>query len=388
MTVNNSLAKRDQSMKLSVYLQNDAVKKQINQVVGGKNGTRFISSIVSAVQSTPALQECTSPSIVNAALLGEALNLSPSSQLGQFYMVPFDNRKKGCKEAQFQLGYKGYIQLAERSGYYKKLNVLAIKEGELIRYDPLDEEIEVELIDDDVIREETPAMGYYAMFEYENGFRKTMYWSKKKMMAHAEKYSPAFSRNGGAKTLELLEQGKIPEKDLWKYSSFWFKDFDGMALKTMLRQLISKWGIMSIDLQKAIDKDMAVIQEDGSADYVENAAEELDKGMIDDLDTTASKKAMEDWAGVIEVPASRFFDKVTLTKTGAGGFATTGGKAIDFLIVDKNAAIQYQKHTVSKIITPEQNQTADAWKFGYRTVGIAEAQDNKKVAIYVHKAGE
>ena len=112
------------------------------------------------------------------------------------------------------------------------------------------------------------------------------------------------------------------------------------------------------------------------------------KGMIDDLDTTASKKAMEDWAGVIEVPASRFFDKITLTKTGAGGFATTGGKAIDFLIVDKNAAIQYQKHTVSKIITPEQNQTADAWKFGYRTVGIAEAKDNKKVAIYVHKAGE
>lgn len=150
----------------------------------------------------------------------------------------------------------------------------------MIRYDPLDEEIEVELIDDDVIREETPAMGYYAMFEYENGFRKTMYWSKKKMMAHAEKYSPAFSINGGAKTLELLEQGKIPEKDLWKYSSFWFKDFDGMALKTMLRQLISKWGIMSIDLQKAIDKDMAVIQEDGSADYVENAADEIDNDNV------------------------------------------------------------------------------------------------------------
>lgn len=280
MVVNNSLAKKPVKMGLTAYLSQDAVKKQINNVVGGKNGTRFISSIVSAAQATPALQECTNPSILSAALLGEALNLSPSPQLGQFYMVPFDNRKKGCKEAQFQLGYKGYIQLAERSGYYKKLNVLAIKEGELIRYDPLDEEIEVELIDDDVIREETPAMGYYAMFEYENGFRKTMYWSKKKMMAHAEKYSPAFSRNGGAKTLELLEQGKIPEKDLWKYSSFWFKDFDGMALKTMLRQLISKWGIMSIDLQKAIDKDMAVIQEDGSADYVENAAEELDNDNV------------------------------------------------------------------------------------------------------------
>lgn len=281
MAVNNSLARQDQSMKLSVYLQNDAVKKQINQVVGGKNGTRFISSIVSAVQSTPALQECTSPSIVNAALLGEALNLSPSPQLGQFYMVPFDNKKKGCKEAQFQLGYKGYIQLAIRSGYYKKLNVLAIKEGELVRYDPLDEEVEVNLIDDDILREEAPTMGYFAMFEYENGFRKTLYWSKKKMLAHAEKYSFAFYKNGGARSLELLEQGKIPEKDMWKYSSFWFKDFDGMALKTMLRQLISKWGIMSIDLQNAIDKDMAVIHEDGKTDYVD-AAKAEDDGVVSD----------------------------------------------------------------------------------------------------------
>ena len=163
MAVQNSLANRQTKTGMAAYLTQDAVKKQINSVVGGKNGTRFISSIVSAVQTTPALQECTNPSILSAALLGEALNLSPSPQLGQFYMVPFDNKKKGCKEAQFQLGYKGYIQLAERSGYYKKLNVLAIKEGELIRYDPLNEEIEVELIDDDVIREEAPAMQCLSM---------------------------------------------------------------------------------------------------------------------------------------------------------------------------------------------------------------------------------
>lgn len=299
MAVQNSLANRQTKTGMAAYLTQDAVKKQINSVVGGKNGTRFISSIVSAVQTTPALQECTNPSILSAALLGEALNLSPSPQLGQFYMVPFDNKKKGCKEAQFQLGYKGYIQLAERSGYYKKLNVLAIKEGELIRYDPLNEEIEVELIDDDVIREEAPAMGYYAMFEYENGFRKTMYWSKKKMLAHAEKYSQAFKRNGGAKSLELLEQGKISEKELWRYSSFWFKDFDGMAMKTMLRQLISKWGIMSIDLQTALDKDMAVIHEDGTTEYVDNQQEQ-DNVVADQELQEVKENKKEQPAGSIE----------------------------------------------------------------------------------------
>lgn len=264
MAVQNSLARKGQGkMPLTAYLTQDTVKNQINKVVGGKNGTRFISSIVSAVQATPALQECTNQSILSAALLGEALNLSPSPQLGQFYMVPFNNKNKGCKEAQFQLGYKGYIQLAIRSGYYKKLNVLAIKEGELVRYDPLEEDIEVNLIEDDTEREQAPASGYYAFFEYENGFRKALYWSKKKMAAHAEKYSQAFRKNGGMASLSLLEQGKIPERDMWKYSSFWFTDFDGMAMKTMLRQLISKWGIMSIDLQMAIDKDMAVLGEHG-----------------------------------------------------------------------------------------------------------------------------
>lgn len=278
MAMQNSLVNRNQKCGLTAYLTQDAVKNQINKVVGGKNGTRFVSSIVSAVQTTPALQECTNPSILSAALLGEALNLSPSPQLGQFYMVPFKNKKKGVTEAQFQLGYKGYIQLAIRSGYYKKLNVLAIKEGELIRYNPLEEEIEVSLIEDDIEREETPTAGYYAMFEYENGFKKSMYWSKKKMLAHADKYSAAFS----AKSLELLEAGKIPDSEKWKYSSFWYKDFDGMAMKTMLRQLISKWGIMSIDLQTAIDKDMAIIREDGTADYVDHQQEtaEEDRNIV------------------------------------------------------------------------------------------------------------
>lgn len=270
MAVSNSLiqSRGGKPKTFSAFLTSDAIKHKINEMVGGRDGQRFITSIISAVSTNPALSECEHSTILSAAMLGESLKLSPSPQLGQYYMVPFKDKKRGCKVAQFQLGYKGYIQLAIRSGYYKKLNVLAIKQGELVRFDPLEEEIEVNLVENDTEREALPTIGYYAMFEYQNGFKKAMYWSREKMMAHADKYSMAFS----AKAFEKLQAGEIPEKDLWKYSSFWYKDFDGMAYKTMLRQLISKWGIMSIDLQKAMDGDMGTINEDGSVDYVDNYA--------------------------------------------------------------------------------------------------------------------
>lgn len=272
MAVSNSLvqSRGGKPKTFSAFLTSDAIKHKINEMVGGRDGQRFITSIISAVSTNPALSECEHSTILSAAMLGESLKLSPSPQLGQYYMVPFKDKKRGCKVAQFQLGYKGYIQLAIRSGYYKKLNVLAIKQGELVRFDPLEEEIEVNLVENDTEREALPTIGYYAMFEYQNGFKKAMYWSREKMMAHADKYSMAFS----AKAFEKLQAGEIPEKDLWKYSSFWYKDFDGMAYKTMLRQLISKWGIMSIDLQKAMDGDMGTINEDGSVDYVDNYADD------------------------------------------------------------------------------------------------------------------
>lgn len=210
-------------------------------------------------------------SILNCAFLGESLNLSPSPQLGQYYMVPYKKRDRNGNVvsviAQFQIGYKGYIQLAIRSSYYKKINVLAIKEGELKHFDPLNEEIEVELIQDERKREQARTIGYYAMFQYLNGFQKAMYWSYEKMQAHADQYSQAYS----AEAHQKLLNGEIPQKDLWKYSSFWYKDFDAMAYKTMLRQLISKWGIMSTELQMAMENDMAAIRDDGTPEYVDNA---------------------------------------------------------------------------------------------------------------------
>lgn len=265
-TPSNSLAQKAKP-KFSVAIQSDAYKNLINNTLNDpKRSSRFIANITSAVSVNPTLQECDAATILSAGLLGEALNLSPSPQLGQFYMVPYEDKKRGCKVAQFQLGYKGYIQLAIRSGQYRKINVLPIKEGELVSFDPMTEEIEVNLIEDDELREKTPTAGYYAMFEYVNGFRKAIYWSYKKMLNHADQYSKAFSK----KAYQDLKDNKIPESDKWKYSSFWYKNFDDMACKTMLRQLISKWGIMSIEMQKALEYDQGVgIVKDGKASGVE-----------------------------------------------------------------------------------------------------------------------
>ncbi len=265
----------------TMTINSNGYRNLINKTLGeGNRAQRFIAAITSAVTTNPQLEECDAKSIVSAGFLGESLNLSPSPQLGQYYLVPFNDNKNGRKVAQFQLGYKGYIQLAIRSGQYKKLTVLAIKEGELINYNPLFEEIEVNLIEDEDEREKAQTIGYYAMFEYINGFRKAIYWSKKKMMAHADKYSQAFSLNeknikvnGKMKTkvsFEDYEKGNYSQDDAWMYSSFWYKDFDGMAYKTMLRQLISKWGIMSTEMQEAYSKDMGTINSDGSVDFIDN----------------------------------------------------------------------------------------------------------------------
>lgn len=257
---NNAAARRP---KFSVAIHTDTYKNLINRTLGDpKRAQRFIASISSAVAVNPALQECDAGTILSGALLGESLNLSPSPQLGQYYLVPFNDSKKGIKNAQFVLGYKGYIQLAIRSGQYKKLSVAEIKEGELISWNPLEEEIELKLIEDDEVRANTPTMGYYAMFEYINGFRKALYWSKSKMENHAITYSKGYSAKKGY--------------------TFWEKNFDEMAKKTMLRQLISKWGIMSIEMTCAYINDGTVgsLNDDGTREYVVNTYENDENEII------------------------------------------------------------------------------------------------------------
>ena len=192
--VKNSLTqKKETKVGFTTYLTQEAVNAQIAKVVGGKNATRFVTSIISAVQANPTLQECTNQSILSAALQGEALNLPPSPQLGYFYMVPFNNKKKGCKEAQFQLSAKGYKQLAMRSGQYRDIDVFYIREGEYLGRDKYTGKQKFEFIEDDDERESRPVIGYLAYFETLKGFRKQLYWTKTKMEKHADKYSQAFS---------------------------------------------------------------------------------------------------------------------------------------------------------------------------------------------------
>lgn len=296
MTVSAANKPAVQRPRFSVAIQTKDYQKLIQDTLGDAGrAKRFVAGITSAVAVNPDLQQCEASTVLAGALLGESLGLSPSPQLGQYYLVPFKQKAKHDRttgelispetvKAQFVLGYKGYIQLAIRSGNYKKLNVLEIKEGELVRFDPLTEEIECRLIQDYEAREAAPTVGYYAMFEYTNGFRKAIYWSKEKMIAHADAYSPAFS----AVAYKRILAGEIPERDMWKYSSFWYKNFDDMAKKTMLRQLISKWGVMSAEMVSAMTSDAGYMDIGASGELVTTAEDHIDIAPEVSEDPTAS----------------------------------------------------------------------------------------------------
>lgn len=251
---NEVIAKPKSQVTFSGFMTSEGIKKKVNEIIGSKEkGARFISSIVSAVSTNPQLAQCENASILSGALLGESLNLSPSPQLGRYYLLPFKDKNRGMV-AQFILGYKGYLELAQRSGQYKDINVIEVKEGEYKGRDRLTGNPTFEFIEDDDIRDTKETIGYMATFTLINGFTKTIYMTKKQMEEHALQYSSGY---------------RADKKNKTAYT-FWSKDFSSMAYKTLLRQLISKWGIMSIDMQTAYEGDMAVINEDGSKNYVDN----------------------------------------------------------------------------------------------------------------------
>lgn len=259
--MNEMQTRQPQKMTFSQYANSKTGMALIsNAIKNPQKREAFTTAIISAVATNPGLQECTAPSIISAALQGVAMGLAPSPQLGQFYMVPFKNKKEGTTVATFVPGYKGYIQLAYRSGQYLDIDARPVVDGEYKGLDRYTGRPLFEWIEDDSLREQLPVVGYMAYFELVNGARKVLYWSREKMLAHADKYSPAFSRYATTGrypkvSFEDFQAGNYPKNDEWKYSSFWYKDFDGMAIKTMLRQLITKWGPVSIEMESAINQD-------------------------------------------------------------------------------------------------------------------------------------
>ena len=192
--MNEQITSKPKKMTFSMAISSSGFQHVINNTIRDpQRAQRFIAAVTSAVAVNPSLRDCDPSTILSGALLGESLGLSPSPQLGQYYLVPYKDTKSGTVKAQFQIGYRGLIQLALRSGYYKSLNVFAVKAGELKKWNPVTEELSLDLIDDDVTREMTETVGYVATFTYLNGFTKTLYWSKQKMETHAKRSSRRYA---------------------------------------------------------------------------------------------------------------------------------------------------------------------------------------------------
>lgn len=244
-----------QTASFSTFMSTVGTKLVANTLQDKERQNQFIANIVSAVSSNKQLAECDQVSVLSAALQAEAMKFPINNSLGYVYLVPFNDKKSGMKKAQFQIGYKGYIQLAIRSGQYKDINVVEVKEGEVGEFNPLDGQ-QFNWIQNYELRKSKKTVGYVGQFELTTGFKKQFYMSYDEMLDHADEYSQAFNKSDYAR----LQRGEIPANEMWKYSSFWYKNFDEMAKKTILRQLLSKWGIMSVEMQDAYVKDQATLE--------------------------------------------------------------------------------------------------------------------------------
>lgn len=219
---------------LNTFLDRDGLRKRFDELLG-KRSPQFMSSIVSMVNADKNMQQAfyESPmTVIQAALKAATFDLPIDQSLGYAYIVPFKNYKKdiGTKkmEASFILGWKGMHQLALRTGAYKTINVVDIREGELKKYNRLTEEVEIDFIEDENEREKHPVIGYVGYYRLVNGAEKTIYMSVKAIESHERKH----------------RKGEYQGKG-------WRDDWDAMARKTVYRILIGKWGVMSIDYQTA-----------------------------------------------------------------------------------------------------------------------------------------
>lgn len=260
--IKNRLSATTTKPKFSVAIQSEGYKKLINDTLGqGKAAQDFIANISTAVSLTPALQDCDTSTILSAGLQAVSYNLPIGGILGYCYIVGRNDRKNNRKVAQLQIGWKGYVQMALRTNQYSNLDVFEVRQGEFKGFSNENLRPIIE-INTGAERDDLPVVGYLATFSLLNGFTKTLYWSKEKVEAHAKKYSDSY---------------KADLKNGYK-SSFWSINFDEMAKKTLLIQLLRKWGIMSTELQDAVTKDQAVIDPNtGRPEYVDNTGEVIEE---------------------------------------------------------------------------------------------------------------
>lgn len=250
-------------------IQAPATQKYVADVLGEKKSS-FTANLTSLVANNKALQECEPITLLYAGIKATALNLPLDSNLGFAYVIPYKNNKEGKTEAQFQLGYKGLIQLAIRSGQFKNLNVTDVREGELKHFDLLSGTLEFEAMPG---RDELPVIGYVAFFELCNGFTKCLYMTKAEVDKHATSYSQTYSS----------------KNEYVKKNSKWTTDFDIMAKKTVIKLLLSRYAPLSVEMQQAITFDQSVQREANVPTYVDN--EDVNVEVIEHEDEFTEKDA-------------------------------------------------------------------------------------------------
>ena len=258
------------------------MRKRFDDLLG-KRAPQFISSLVTLVNATPQLQQAiyeAPMTVIQAALKAASYDLPIDPSLGYAYIVPFNNTVKDADgsmhkrmEAAFVMGYKGMNQLAMRTGAYKTINVMDVRDGELKSYNRLTEDIKLEFIEDEDEREKTPVVGYVGYFKLINGTEKTIYMTRKQVEAHEKK-----NRKG-----QYMSKG-------------WKDDFEAMALKTVYRRLIGKWGLMSINYQTADAATIAAAEAIATGNFddeeVNGAYVNADTGEV--IDVTDSIKEVEE----------------------------------------------------------------------------------------------
>ncbi len=234
------------TQRIQALLQTPQIKARFDEVLG-KRAPAFMSSIISAVNSTPALRDCDPMSVISSAAIAAAVDLPINPSLGLAYIVPY----KGV--AQFQIGWKGFVQLALRSGQYKTINLTPVLEGQISSHNPFTGEMEF-----DASVTSGKIAGYLLYFKLLNGYEKYFYMTRADCEAHGKKYSATFKKGFGV----------------------WVDNFDAMALKTVAKMGLSKYGVLSVEMQKAVEMDQREITPEGEPKYV-------------DIDLTPSDAAAE-----------------------------------------------------------------------------------------------